>query len=91
MRLFIRHKKNGEIVSVAKAHAMPEGLEHPYADVGEDEAVLEVKPSAEIEKLAAHEIAERFSVDVEGKRLKPLTEDKPAHSGLSQRRRRSNT
>ena len=73
MRLFICHKKNGEIVSVAKARVMPEGLEHPFTDVGEDEAVLEVKPSAEIEELAAHEIAERFSVDVKGKRLKPRT------------------
>ena len=87
MRLFIRHKKSGEIVSAAKVHVMPEGLEHPYVDIGEDEAVLEVKPSAEIEELAAHEIAERFSVDVKGKRLKPLTDAKPARSGGSRRRR----
>jgi hypothetical protein len=87
MRLFIRHKKSGEIVSAAKAHVMPEGLEHPYTDLGDDEAVLEVKPSAEIEELAAHEIAERFSVDVKGKLLKPRSGAEPARSGRSRRRR----
>jgi hypothetical protein len=90
MRLVIRHQKNGEIVSIAKARVMPEGLEHPYVDIGEDEAVLEVKPSAEIEDLAAHEIPERFWVDVKGKRLKSWTGAESARSGRS-RRRRSDT
>ena len=85
MRMFIRHKKDGEIISVAKARVMPEGLEHPYTDLGDDEAILEVKPSAEIEELAAHEIAERFSVDVKGKRLKPRIGAEPACSGRSRR------
>ena len=87
MRLFIRHTKDGAIVSVAKADVVPEGLEHPYVDIGEDEAVLEIEPSAELEALPAHEIAERFSVDVKAKQLKPNQEAQTAHSGRSRPRR----
>jgi hypothetical protein len=86
MRLFIRHTKDGEIVSVTKASILPEGLEHPYVDVGDEEAVLEIEPPPEVEKVDAHEIAERFTVDVQAKQLKPVS---PARSpGPSRRRRR---
>jgi hypothetical protein len=71
MRLFVRHTKDGEIVSVAKANVLPEGLEHPYVDVGEEEAVLEIEPPPELEPLDAHEIAERYTVNVQEKALRP--------------------
>ena len=86
MRLFVRHTTDGEIVSAAKASVLPEGLEHPYADVGEGEAVLEVESSPELDQLDAHEIAERFTVDAKGKRL--VSRAKAPPSGQSRRRRK---
>jgi len=86
MRLFVRHAKDGEIVSVAKANVLPDGLEHPYGDVGEEEAVLELEPSPELEQIDAHEIAERYTVDVQQKQLKPVSSIKS--EGPSRRRRK---
>ena len=85
MRLFIRHTKEGEIVSVAKANVLPEGLEHPYVDVGEEEAVLEVESTDELEKLDAHEIAGGFTVDVQRGQLRPQGEARQFRAGRSQR------
>jgi hypothetical protein len=88
VRLFVHYTKDGQIVSTTKATVLPEGLEHPYVDVGEDDAVLEVEPSAELERLAAHEIAEQYSVDVGAKQLKPRS---AARSPRRSRQRRSDT
>jgi len=85
MRVFVRHTKSGEIVSVAKANVLPEGLDHPYVDVGEEESVLEVVASSELEQLDAHEIAARFRVDPQRKQLTPQGAPPPA--GRSRRRR----
>ena len=71
MRLFIRHNRAGEIVSATKANVLAEDLEHPYGDLAEDDSVLEVDPTAELEVLDSHEIGERYVVDVAGKQLKP--------------------
>jgi hypothetical protein len=86
LRLFIRHKSSGEIDSVAWANVLPEGLEHPYVGLSEDEAVLEVASTAELEALAAHEIAERYTVDVKTGQLKSRGAAQPASRA---RRRRS--
>ena len=86
MRLFVRHTKDGTIVSLVKVSVLPEGLEHPYVDVSPEEAVLEVESPPAIEELDAHEIAERFRVDVKGKRLTPL--EAAASTGRSRRRRK---
>jgi hypothetical protein len=86
MRLFVRHTKDGTIVSLVKANVLPEGLEHPYVDVGDEEAVLEIESPSELEDVDAHEIAERFRVDVQGKKLTSLKKTAPA--GGSRRRRK---
>jgi len=90
MRLFVRHTKDGAIVSVAKVHVLPDGVEHPYADLGEDEAVLEVDPDADLEQLHAHEIGERFTVDAEAKSLRARDEaDSTTRPARRSRRRES--
>jgi hypothetical protein len=71
MRLFIRHREDGGIVSVAKVDVLPDDVEHPYAGLADDEAVLAVDPDAELEQLAAHEIGERFVVDTRAGALRP--------------------
>ena len=69
MRLFIRHRKDGEIVSAAKVNVLPDGLEHPFAEVSEDERVLDLEPTDELGSLDPHEILERYLV--KGKKLEP--------------------
>lgn len=70
MRLFIRSDREGNIVSTMKVNVMAEGLEHPYGDLKESEMVVEVEPTAELEKLACHEICELYTFDTEKKKLK---------------------
>ncbi len=88
MRLFVRHKEDGAIVSVAKVHVLPEGVDHPYADLGEDEVVLEVDPDADLEQLHAHEIGERFTVDTEAKSLRARSEGEGTARPARRSRRR---
>jgi|tagenome__1003787_1003787.scaffolds.fasta_scaffold20960132_2 hypothetical protein len=87
MRLFIRHRQDGEIVSVAKVDHMPDGVEHPYAGLAEDEAVVEVDPDADVEQLAAHEIGERFTLDIEARSLRVRGGDSPSRPPGRSRRR----
>ena len=84
MRLFICHKKSGEIVSVARTTVLPEGLHQPYVDLGADEAVLAVEVTPELEALAPHEIAEGYTVDVPAGRLERRA---APPSGRARRRR----
>jgi hypothetical protein len=79
VRLFIRHRKDGEIVSAAKVNVLPEGLEHPFAELSEDEQVLDLEPNAELAALEPHEILERYLV--RGKQLDPKGEPPPRRSG----------
>lgn len=78
MRVFIRHKQTGEIVSVTKVTVLAEDLEHPYGDLPEGDSVLEVPSTEELEALDSHEIGERYVVDLSGKRLKPKGGHHPA-------------
>jgi hypothetical protein len=90
MRMFIRYQKDGQIVSVAKANVLPDGLEHPYGDLAEDEAVLGLDPDAGVEHLQPHEIAERFTVDVEASSLRTRGDtDQPARSPKRPRKRQA--
>ena len=69
MRLFIRYNSQGIITSAMKVNVMAEGLEHPYGQLGEDERVMEVEPTPELEALDCHEIDNRYVVDIQNKRL----------------------
>jgi len=90
MRMFIRHRKDGQIVSVAKANVLPDGVEHPYVDLADDEAVLALDPDAEVQELDPHEIAERFTVDAEGSSLRASGDaEKPARSPKRPRKRQA--
>ena len=91
MRLFIYYDSNGKIISAMKANILADSLEHPYGQAGENEGVLEIKLSKELEALDCHEISEQCSVDVKKKELKrasaggtkkkPAAKKKPRASG----------
>jgi len=74
MRLFVRFDEKGKIISTMKANAMAAELEHPYGELEDGEAVLEVEPTPEIEALDCHEISENYVVDARSERLKPKGE-----------------
>jgi hypothetical protein len=78
MRIFVRHTRSGQIVSVVKARVLPQGVEHPFAELTEDESVLEVEPAGEVGALDSHEILERYTVDAGRQRLAPRDEVAPA-------------
>jgi hypothetical protein len=50
-------------------NVMPEGMEHPFGGVKEDEKVAEIGQTSDIESLELHEISERYDVDVKSGKL----------------------
>lgn len=69
MRIFVKYNPEGEILSVSKIEVMPEGLEHPYADLGLDEQVLEISVTEELQQLEPTQFYEKYQVDVQKKQL----------------------
>ena len=77
MRMFAKINKEGTIISFCKVEIMPEGVDQPYADLGEGESVIEIRPTKNLEKMLAHEIHENHRVDTKTKELvKKKTEKK---------------
>ena len=72
MELYIRFDQRGRIVSVSRMETMHESLEHPHGGLEEGESVIHVKPTPEQAKLAAHELAAQYSVDVKKGKLQKL-------------------
>lgn len=70
MRVFVRCDKRGALLAVAKASIIAEGLEHPFADLGEDESVIELEETPELQALAPHEISEQYRADMKRKKLR---------------------
>ena len=69
MRSFVRYNREGEILSVSRVGVMPEGLNQPYAMLGEEETVLEVSPEGEFLQLDTIQIHEGYKVDIGEKKL----------------------
>lgn len=70
MRLFVRYNQAGTITSATKVEIILQDLEHPYTDVSENETVLEIQPTPELEALACYEICDRYVMDVNSKEIK---------------------
>ena len=83
VRLFVRHEEERRDRLGHQGERPAGGADHRTPTWAEGEAVLEVQPSADVEQLDAHEIAERFAVDVRAERLKPRAEAAP--TGRSRR------
>lgn len=71
MRLFLHSDQEGNLLSAIKVTVMVEDLEHPYGDVGEDQRVVEIQPTAELEHLSCHEICDRYILDLKTEQLNP--------------------
>ena len=70
MRIFVKYNTSGKILSASKIKAMPVGLDHPYADLEEDEQVLEVEPvTEELKQLETLQFHDAYQVDVAQKKL----------------------
>jgi hypothetical protein len=69
VRLFVRFDKTGTVIAASKVAYMADGLDHPHGALEPGEDVLEVKPTPEQEALDAHELMERYSVDVKKRKL----------------------
>jgi hypothetical protein len=69
MRIFVKYTKTGEVVSVSKVATMPEGLEHPYSELGNNELVLELSGAAAQAELDPIVLHEQYKVDPDKKKL----------------------
>lgn len=72
MKLFIQFDAKGRILSAVKVHAASHG-HHPFAHTHKPDLVMEVDVTPEIAELPAHEIAERYQVDMKNQQLHKKT------------------
>jgi hypothetical protein len=70
MRLFIKSDNTGNIISAGKMDAMPDDIDHPYADMAQGEVVIEVPLTPKLKGLLCHEISEQYTLDIANKKLK---------------------
>lgn len=69
MRMFAKVTKEGTIISFSKVKVLPEGINQPFTDFAEDESIVEVKSTKELEKMPAHKIHEKYRVNMKTKKL----------------------
>lgn len=70
MKLFVKHNKQGEILSVSKVNVMPQQLTQPYQVETGDESVLEVAMQGEFADIDPLKVHQNYVVDVAQKKLK---------------------
>lgn len=70
MRLFVCYDQSGAITSAIKVNVMADSLDNPFGEIEDNEAVIEVESTSELEALESHEIAEQYSVDLSSKKIK---------------------
>lgn len=70
MRLFVCYNQSGFITSAIKVNVMADNLENPFGEIEDNEEVIEVKSTPDLEALESHEIAEQYSVDLSSKQIK---------------------
>lgn len=70
MKLFVHHDEKGQVLSVAKVHAGTSPAQNPFVYVDSLEHVLEIEATKEVGALHAHEIAERYEVDMKKRNLR---------------------
>ena len=73
MRFFIKSDNTGNIISTAKVDAIPDDIDHPYADLAEGEVVIEVPLTRQFKRLLCHEISEQYTLDIAKKKLRKKT------------------
>jgi hypothetical protein len=69
MRLFIKYKKSGAILSVSKVDIFPRIYETPFGILEKGEYAAEFELTKELEKLECGEIHMDYSVDIKVKTL----------------------
>ena len=69
MKIFIKYNSEGKIISVSKVKFLPEGIEHPYSVLEENEYVIEVPLTGELMQLEAVKLHDNYKVDIETKQL----------------------
>ncbi len=69
MRVFVKYNNDGQIQSASKVEVMPAALDHPFDQLGEGEAVLEVPDAGDIQALDPLDILNSYKVDTKKKKL----------------------
>ncbi|NER28622.1 MAG: hypothetical protein F6J89_13565 [Symploca sp. SIO1C4] len=69
MKIFIKFNSEGKILSISKLRFMPEGMEHPYGILEENEDVIEVPLTEELMQIETVELHDTYQIDIETKQL----------------------
>ena len=69
MRMLIHFDKQGQIISVAQAESLDEGLEHPFVLDAKGEGVLELAADNPLADLPGHAIFDDYVVNIKRKTL----------------------
>lgn len=69
MRIFVKYNNDGQIQSASKVETMPEELDHPFGELGDGEAVLEVANEGDVQALDPLDILNGYKVDTKKKKL----------------------
>jgi hypothetical protein len=64
MRIFISHDPEGHVVGVLKATVLDASVVSPFGELPQDQAVIEVESTGELEALDCSEIQASFKIDV---------------------------
>ena len=86
MKLFVHFDEQGRIVSVAKVHAAEGPALNPFLHLEQQERVLEMNATEELQALDAHEIAEQYAVDLPDRKLRKM---KPAAEVSPEKKQKS--
>jgi len=70
MRTFVKHAKDGEIMSIVQIDSLPEGFE-PWGILEEGEQVTEIELPARLEAMELHDLHDGYRLDMaKGKLVK---------------------
>jgi hypothetical protein len=69
MRIFVKHNRNGEVLSISRIDAMPDHLDHPYATLEEGESVIEVPEKTVSSEKDLVRFHETYKVDIKKGKL----------------------
>lgn len=88
MNLFLHCDAKGNILATVKVHEASADY-HPFAHIAEADHIVKMEMNAELKSLFAHEISEKYQVDLKSRRLKKKVSDSPAKEVTKKARKTS--
>ena len=68
MKTFVKFDQNGTILGTCRLDFLPQGLDHPYLDLAENESVIEAEPDT-FAAMSCIDIHDDYKVSLSKKKL----------------------